>query len=444
MSAAKQPIGLKQIGDTVIVYLEDKKKVKFPKPVEAFDKLVALINQFNMWFRAKDRMDIGKLLDKFTQPIKTDEQQQQEKKVQTNRIQRKKIEKKIKTVAQESIPVEPVVELIRDVPGIKVHSDGTARLEGFGFPLPKFILQKFREWHEAGEDLTPLRNFTLLLAANPNPDVREDILPWLLKHHFMLTPNGYVVAYRYVNIKEQGGDRNLLEAITRAYANVRSRRRATKEFSLFKLKDGTYTWDYNHKQPEGSKVVGIVQDLYKGLDKQAQPVYTDNHTGKFRIKLGEVVEMDRTKTSASRADCSYGLHMGNSHWVKTSSYGSELLLCLINPADIVNVPSGEWKFRCCQYYPVARIELEDIDKLEAEQLRVFDGDYATLEMETLIKSIRQDPTLKEFAGKRVDKKTPLIKQLRELKGTQSIRTWSTHLPEEDQQAILESRVALIA
>lgn len=73
-------------------------------------------------------------------------------------------------------------------------------------------------------------------------------------------------------------------------------------------------------------------------------VYTDAHSGTTRIEIGKVVTMPREKCdSNSDVTCSRGLHLGARTWLKQNYYGSQGLVCLCNPADVVAVPKI-WAF----------------------------------------------------------------------------------------------------
>lgn len=110
-------------------------------------------------------------------------------------------------------------------------------------------------------------------------------------------------------------------------------------------------------------------------------VYTDHYTHKFKIRIGEMVTMDRKKCdSVQENSCSTGLHIGASGWLKQHYCGDTGLACLVNPADVVAVPPYEnyGKLRTCAYLPMEAIhydENEHVIPLDVED--GFDCSYVT-------------------------------------------------------------------
>lgn len=110
-----------------------------------------------------------------------------------------------------------------------------------------------------------------------------------------------------------------------------------------------------------------VKELYDFLEKRALPItedgcflaykrvkddWTDFHTGKVLNKIGTVVEMPRNKVDDDRAQgCSYGYHVGAIEYVSSFNSGGHILICKVDPADVVSVPldAGCTKLRTCKY-----------------------------------------------------------------------------------------------
>ena len=121
---------------------------------------------------------------------------------------------------------------------------------------------------------------------------------------------------------------------------------------------------------------------YRNVDKtKEENVFTDHHSHKFRIKVGEMVTMDRDKCDTVQENtCSTGLHIGGKGWLKRNYYGDTGLACLINPADVVAVPplDSYGKLRTCAYLPMEIIhydENDDVIPLDVED--GFDCSYVT-------------------------------------------------------------------
>lgn len=121
---------------------------------------------------------------------------------------------------------------------------------------------------------------------------------------------------------------------------------------------------------------------YRNVDKtEKEGVFTDHHSHKFKIKVGEMVTMDRDKCDTVQENtCSTGLHIGGKGWLKRNYFGDTGLACLINPADVVAVPPYDnyGKLRTCAYLPMEIIHYDengDVIPLDVED--GFDCSYVT-------------------------------------------------------------------
>lgn len=79
----------------------------------------------------------------------------------------------------------------------------------------------------------------------------------------------------------------------------------------------------------------------------------DYYSGTVLYEVGKVVEMDRNKCDGdSRNGCSFGLNSGSLNYSQNLWYAGEgrILLCRINPKDVVSVPEdhGFQKMRTCR------------------------------------------------------------------------------------------------
>lgn len=95
---------------------------------------------------------------------------------------------------------------------------------------------------------------------------------------------------------------------------------------------------------------------YRNVDRTStEGVYTDHHSHTFRIKVGEIVTMPREHCDcSSRNECSRGLHLAGSNWLDRNYFGTQGLVCLCSPSDVVAVPerSDYGKLRTCAYLPI--------------------------------------------------------------------------------------------
>lgn len=120
---------------------------------------------------------------------------------------------------------------------------------------------------------------------------------------------------------------------------------------------------------------------FKGTDPDGTEVYTDAHTHKMSIRIGEVVTMPREDCdTVQEHTCSRGLHLGAQWWLQKGYYGNQGLVCLCNPADVVAVPPLDdyGKLRTCAYLPIEKAGFdEEGNVIPFRQHDGFDCGYVT-------------------------------------------------------------------
>lgn len=105
--------------------------------------------------------------------------------------------------------------------------------------------------------------------------------------------------------------------------------------------------------------------------KKIRKDWKDIHSGKFDNSIGAVCEMPRHEVDDNSSNtCSYGLHVCSYEYTK--SFGgsdSRLVLCKVNPADVVSIPVdyNNTKMRCCKYVVVAEVN-DKSDVLKGKSL----------------------------------------------------------------------------
>ena len=121
-----------------------------------------------------------------------------------------------------------------------------------------------------------------------------------------------------------------------------------------------------------NKNLPITQDGHFLAYKAVRPDFKDIYSGSIDNSVGEVVEVDRSKVDSNRnKHCGAGLHVGaidyvtsygginlDSHDDNDSDGGNQIVICKVNPADVVSVPSDArfQKLRACRYEVVAIFE----------------------------------------------------------------------------------------
>ena len=215
---------------------------------------------------------------------------------------------------------------------------------------------------EENEDLLQTYfNFWTLVSLNPDSRCRQNLFWFLNKYGMTISKSGLFVAYRNVNIKKAGTfiDPKLADFVSSEYTRIKFvSKKSPKDYLVSKTVDS-----YILTKTQCNDTIGNLSDLYKQLsDVELSTVYTDGYTGKFEIKLGEIVSMPREKCdSVQENSCSKGLHVAGKTWLKENYFGEVGLMVLVNPADVVAVPpvDGYGKMRTCAYYPVSIVEFDD-------------------------------------------------------------------------------------
>ena len=221
-------------------------------------------------------------------------------------------------------------------------------------------------------------NFWTLVSLNPDSRCRQNLFWFLNKYGMTISRSGLFVAYRNVKIKKAGVsiDPKLANFVSSEYARIKFvSKKSPKDYLILKTVDG-----YVLTKTSCDNTIGNLSDLYKQLsDVEVSTVYTDGYTGKFEIKLGEIVSMPREKCdSVQENSCSKGLHVAGKTWLKENYFGDVGLMVLVNPADVVAVPPVDdyGKMRTCAYYPVSIVEFDkNGDIIDTEIEDGFEDDF---------------------------------------------------------------------
>lgn len=84
--------------------------------------------------------------------------------------------------------------------------------------------------------------------------------------------------------------------------------------------------------------------------------YNDKHSNTMSNKPGLTVKMKRNQVNPNDAQtCSFGLHVCSKSYIQHfSGNGDRVVLCKVNPRDVVSVPNdyGDAKMRTCEYIVV--------------------------------------------------------------------------------------------
>jgi hypothetical protein len=376
------------VGNTMIAHINGKMYQK----VVSSDEEKLSIYEMAMNTNEADKEEVAELLEIFER-TKTDEEIQEEHKI-------KKEEKKAMGTASLLTWMEDVKENGDEhfeVKGIKLF------MKGINITIPEFLAVDFCSRRDNEEDLNSLMNFWKLCALNKDPRCREDLYKFLMNHDMVVTPSGYFVAYRNVAIKtdenfnKKEGNKGLNDFVSKMYTKTKVQKKNVNNYDILILSDallhngrekyirkstGWFSAFMARDSDADYELVGNLGQLYENLsqvEEDTTTVYTDNHSKKMTIVIGQPVSIDRSECDADPdRTCSNGLHLGSPSFVTRGSFGQEGLICLCNPMNVVAVPyTGGEKLRCCEYLPVGVAEYSEKGRIIPLETATFEFEYAT-------------------------------------------------------------------
>ena len=284
--------------------------------------------------------------------------------------------------------------------GLETDPDsGEVYLAGFNTPVPLTLVEVVKEYHENGFPLEAIINFWKLLMINPDKRVRESLFDFIKTHDFVLTDKGYMVVYKAVYRKDDGNNAETAsfeEFVTNQYLHVKKdwkcspnkyvvyKDNAANVFGITKIETAEGWTDKTDIE-----IIGKLGDLFSAIvdkanedgNEDSKTLYTDMHTRSMTIELGVPVRMERKQCDSDPAvDCSYGLHCGATKYVESFGRGdSVVLVCLVNPANVVAVPNYDHsKMRVSEYFPFAFATNTD-GKIDIIEQAYFESDYQEYE-----------------------------------------------------------------
>lgn len=270
---------------------------------------------------------------------------------------------------------------------------GEVYMAGFNTPVPMKLVEVAKDYHENGFPLEAIFNFWRLLMLNPDVRVRQSLFDFIETHDFSLTDTGYMVVYKAVYYRDADNDQTkLTEFVSNKFLHVKKDWGCSpRKYVVYLDEEGEHkitktttadNWDLETKEVE---ILGNLANMYDELTMQTvsdeDAPYTDMHTQKMKINIGEPVRMDRTECDADPArDCSYGLHVGATSYVERFGHGSSVVLvCYVNPAHVVAVPDYDHsKMRVSEYFPFAVATYEN-SKIDIVEQSYFESDYTQYE-----------------------------------------------------------------
>lgn len=290
---------------------------------------------------------------------------------------------KVAEVASYNKEVQEIQDVLLES-GMFEFKDGSYYRTGNPVSAPKMLLNKYVSYLNAADFsmLDALDNFWLKNSLNPNVYARENLFEYLQRWEFVITTKGYIVTYRNVNVKQQS-NKELHDFIALNYSKVKSWKKSPKNYYVLD-NDGEYLLQPALTTEVVVDSLGTLQELYENLSNLSETVYTDAHSGKTEVRIGEVVSIPREECDESQQECSRGLHTASSGWLKKGYYGEEGLVCLVNPMDIVSVPKGDYgKMRSSSYLPIGLAEYDDEGRIIPVATDLFEEEYDKYTIEEL-------------------------------------------------------------
>lgn len=216
--------------------------------------------------------------------------------------------------------------------------------------IPEDFVSKVIEAELKGNEaeLTKFRNFWTLVSLNPDSRVRNNLFWFIRKWNMQITESGLIIAYRNAVIKEE------------AKYSTATVKQVINSYYQEKCINDNNPYDVTISVDGASKNLGETYDEI--VNGAGSPIYTDQHSHSTEIKLGHPVSIPREECDADQEhSCSKGLHVGAKGWLKANYFGSVGLMALVNPANVVAVPTIDeyGKMRTCEYFPIAIIDFDE-------------------------------------------------------------------------------------
>ena len=266
-------------------------------------------------------------------------------------------------------------------------------------PLPEKLAENIIDYAKKGYPLEALINFWKLCMINPNQKAISTFYEFIDKHGITITDKGYAVLYKSVSGKEFANDQ-LVEFISYSFIHAIKDEEDPKKIYVISKDMGDYI-DYDITNSEDDydeqySIVGNLAELHSNLEELIEksnvhysPHYKGGNYGN-KIQLGIPVVMPRSECDPDEHGyCSLGLHVGARSYVRV--FNSEptkiILACLVNPMNIVAVPSAyPDKIECCEYYPYAvlSIGMEEWEEIDSPY---FETDYCNYETKQVTENL---------------------------------------------------------
>jgi len=292
---------------------------------------------------------------------------------------------------------------VTDISGIfEMDDNGIVYMKGFEHSMPKIMIDAVLDAYynpKSEYTVSSLLNFWKYLLLNPDKHVREGLFQWIKTGKFAITEDGNIIAYRNVDVKQEGSNKKLQDFISESWAKIKRWKKSPLNYAVLQTPAKEYvlyakdTWNKGE-----NKFIGNLDALFNTKYSDSETtIYTAQHKGQYgqTIVLGQPVSMPRSECdNAPNSLCSRGLHCKSISY--GMGFGSNSLVTVINPYNVVAIPNGEFsKFRTCEYLPVSKAEVVNGQIVEFEA-GTYDIPYNGLEsLESMLNSISVENAIRE-------------------------------------------------
>lgn len=308
-----------------------------------------------------------------------------------------------------------LLQRVKHLKDFEIDDLGNVYLAGFNTPVPSQIVSVVQDYLNNNFPITSIVNFWKTLMLNSDPHVRSNIMDFISAHDFSITDNGYLLTYKAVYVKEKiktkqpkNTDNQYSQELIDFVNNIIQRvkkvwKSSPKNYSVF--------YDNNNNKYIVSErlesfpisfnceLIGNLYSLYEEIkemsnnpvvvNQEEKTIYTDMFSQSMRIEIGVPVKQDRKECDSNHSnECSNGLHVGATKYVQSyaNSY-SVILLCLVNPMNIISVPNyDKTKMRVSEYFPIGVVDFDyDTKKITAVKQSYYENDYMNYELKEIDK-----------------------------------------------------------
>lgn len=404
-------IKAKQIGNNIVIVKDTSKPFTIVVPKNYnFDRFFSLCHKNNSGIKIANVM-LEKEINKY---IKTPEKN---KEVLDKRIEKKKIEKKIKEI------------------------------QGFDYSkYPIFVPEDWRQLIDSTEDNQHLVNFLMWLSLCDNEYTRNNFLRSFDSKYCYITPNGFIASLRRMWKKESNDE--LYDFIHSSYVKIKNQKKGVKNYGVY-FKDGKYlasTVDPDLKE-SGWDFEGNLFDLYINYKSEKRNTYESNYGRNNKSIYQEEWSVGDIVTIPNKAEHTRSCGISQYHILQNpldvhlsqhDLYGDTIALVLVNPAHLINISEG-WKYTTSSFYFAGILDKNDVNEQFKDQWSVFDHDYLEKNIEEIKASVIES---KEFDFK-LDKKVKISNLKEELKPFKVLNNKTEHLTPVLYNEILSNRIALL-